>query len=93
MNEFVRSHDLAKVDFEKRTIIDLYRADILKYGGRSKHKILCVFNAIPGVLASHEWQFSPGGVRKVITSVSWGAIDFPNTTIRSRESNNIASSI
>ncbi len=64
VNEFVRSHDLAKVDFEKRTIIDLYRADILKYGGRSKHKILGVFNAIPGALASHGWQFSPGAVRQ-----------------------------
>ena len=64
VNEFIRSHDLAKVDFEKRTIIDLYRADILKYGGRSKHKILGVFNAIPGALASREWQFSPGAVRQ-----------------------------
>lgn len=61
---FVRSHDLAKVDFEKRTIIDFYRADILKYGGRSKHKILGVFNAIPGALASHGWQFPPGAVRQ-----------------------------
>lgn len=64
VNEFVRSHDLAKVDFEKRTIIDLYRADILKYGGRSKHKILGAFNAIPGALSRHEWQFSPGAVRQ-----------------------------
>ena len=30
---------------------------------------------------------------KVITSVSWCAIDFPDTTTRSRESSNIASSI
>lgn len=64
VNEFVRSHDLVKVDFEKRTIIDLYRADILKYGGRSKYKILGVFNAIPGALSRHEWQFSPGAVRQ-----------------------------
>ena len=34
-----------------------------------------------------------GGVRKVITSVSWCAIDFPDTTTRSTESSNIASSI
>ena len=64
VNEFVRSHDLAKVDFEKRIIIDLYRADILKYGGRSKHKILGAFNAIPGALSRHEWQFSPGAVKQ-----------------------------
>ena len=30
---------------------------------------------------------------KVITSVSWGVIDFPDTTTRSRESSNTASSI
>lgn len=64
VNEFVRSHDLAKVDFEKRMIIDLYRADILKYGGRSKHKILGAFNAIPGALSRHEWEFSPGAVKQ-----------------------------
>ena len=63
VNEFVRSHDLEKVDFEKRTIIELYRGDILKYGGRSKHKILGVFNAIPGSLTRHEWRFSPGAVK------------------------------
>ena len=34
-----------------------------------------------------------GGVWKVITSVSWCAVDFPDTTTRSRESSNIASSI
>ena len=64
VKEFVRSHDLAKVDFEKRTIIDLYRADILKYGGRSKHKILGCFNAIPGALSRHEWRFAPGAVQQ-----------------------------
>ena len=55
VNEFVRSHDLAKVDFEKRSIIDLYRAVILKYGGRSGDKILGVFNAIRGALGGHGW--------------------------------------
>ena len=34
-----------------------------------------------------------GGVRVVITSVSWCATVFPDTTTRSRESSNIASSI
>lgn len=63
VNEFVKSRDLAKVDFEKRNIIELYRADILKHGGRSKHKILATFNAIPGALARHEARFSPGAVQ------------------------------
>ena len=63
VTEFVDSHDLKKVDFEKRNIIDLYRGDILKHGGVSKHRILGVFNAIPGALSRHEWRFSPGAVK------------------------------
>ena len=63
VREFVESHDLRKVDFEKRNIISLYRADILKHGGVSKHRILGVFNAIPGSLSRHEWRFAPGEVR------------------------------
>ena len=62
VQEFVKTHELRKVDFEKRSIIDLYRGDILKHGGVSKHRILGVFNAIPGALARHEWRFSPGAV-------------------------------
>jgi len=64
VSEFVRTHDLSRVDFEKRAIIDLYRADILKYGGRSKHRILGAFDAIPGSLSRHEWRFSPSVVQK-----------------------------
>lgn len=77
VNEFVRSHDLARVDFEKRNIIDLYRADILKHGGRSKHRILATFNAIPGTLSRHETRFSPGavqagaGMREFDTTFEW----------------------
>ena len=61
---FADTHDLRRVDVEKRDIIELYRADILKHGGASKNKILSVFNAIPGALSRHEWRFSPGEVKK-----------------------------
>ena len=61
---FASTHDLRRVDAEKRDILTLYRADILKHGGASKHKILAVFNAIPGALSRHEWRFSPGNVKK-----------------------------
>ena len=64
VQEFIKTHDLRKVDFEKRSIINLYRGDILKHGGVSKHRILGVFNAIPSALARHEWRFSPGGVKR-----------------------------
>ena len=77
VEEFLRSRDLQKVDRVKRDILDLYRADILKHGGRSKHKILSVFNAIPGQLSRHERRFSPGevergaGMRSFETSFEW----------------------
>lgn len=77
VGEFIRSHDLKKVDFEKRSILDLYRGDILKHGGASKHRILSVFNAIPGALSRQEWRFSPGavtpgyGMREFDASFEW----------------------
>lgn len=77
VQEFVKTHDLGMVDFEKRNIIELYRGDILKHGGVSKHRILGVFNAIPGALSRHEWRFSPGavtpglGMREFDASFEW----------------------
>ena len=55
--EFVRSHDLGEVDAVKRDILALYRADIHKYGGALRHKILALFNAIPSELSRHEKVF------------------------------------
>jgi len=63
VRKFVETHDLARVDVEKRDILELYRADIMKFGGSSKHKILAVFNSIPGQLQKHERTFSPGAVK------------------------------
>ena len=64
VKKFVATHDLSAVDAEKRDILDLYRADIMKFGGASKYKILAIFNAIPGELQNHERRFSPGEVKK-----------------------------
>jgi predicted AAA+ superfamily ATPase len=62
--EFASTHDLKRVDIEKRDIISLYRSDILKHGEAAKHKILAVFNSIPNAVSRHEWYFSPGAIRK-----------------------------
>ena len=64
VKKFVATHDLRAVDAEKRDILELYRADIMKFGGASRHKILAIFNAIPGELQHHAKVFSPGAVRK-----------------------------
>lgn len=66
VGEFVASHDLGKVDLIKRDILALYRADIHKYGGALRHKILALFNAIPAELSRHEKKF-------VLADVSDGA--------------------
>ena len=37
---------------------------ILPHEGAAKHRILAVFNSVPGALSKHEWRFSPGAVKK-----------------------------
>jgi len=77
VERFVSSHDMKAVDMEKRDILNLYRGDIFKFGGASKHKILAVFNNIPSSLSRHEWRFSPGvvkvgsGMRSYEASFEW----------------------
>ena len=61
---FVDGKDLAGAETAKRDILMLYRNDIMKFGGASKHTILSVFNALPGALSRHEWRFRPGEIRK-----------------------------
>ena len=57
VEEFVATHDLGRVDLIKRDILALYRADIHKYGGALRHRILALFNAIPSELSRHEKKF------------------------------------
>ena len=54
---FAETHDLGEVDAVKREILTLYRNDIHKYAGALRHKVLAVFNRIPGELARHEKKF------------------------------------
>ena len=61
---FVNGKDLAGAEAAKRDILTLYRSDIMKFGGASKHTILSVFNALPSALSRHEWRFRPGEIRK-----------------------------
>ena len=61
---FIDGQDLAGAERAKRDILTLYRSDIMKFGGVSKHTILSVFNALPGALSRHEWRFHPNELRK-----------------------------
>ena len=64
VSAFAESRNLQAADAEKRDILELYRADIFKFGGAAKHRILSVFNGIPGALSRHDRRFSPGAVKK-----------------------------
>ena len=62
--EFASSRDLDAVDAVKRDVLALYRADIHKYGGHLRHKVLSVFNGIPAQLSRHEKRFVLSDVRE-----------------------------
>ena len=64
VEKFVATRDLAAVDYVKRDILELYRADIAKFGGVLKHKALAVFNAIPSQLSKHEKRVTLNDFRK-----------------------------
>lgn len=55
---FVETHDLAKVEFEKRNIISLYRDDIHKFAGALRLKVASIFSEIPAQLSKHEKRFA-----------------------------------
>ncbi len=46
--------DFDKVDLEKRDILVLYRSDIMKINFNYKHKVLSIFDQMPGLLSKHE---------------------------------------
>jgi len=58
VDTFVTTHDLHKVEFEKRNILSLYRADIHKFAGALKEKVVSIFSEIPAQLSKHEKKFS-----------------------------------
>lgn len=57
VSAFVSTHDLKAVESEKRDILELYRADIGKFAGGMRHKVLSLWDEIPGQLSRHERKF------------------------------------
>ena len=58
VQEYSISRDFEKVDFIKRTILKLYRADIRKYTGELNLKVEKIFDMIPSQLQKHEKKFN-----------------------------------
>lgn len=61
---FADTHDLAKVEFEKRNILNLYRDDIHKFAGASRQKVAAIFSEIPAQLSKHEKKFAASSLKE-----------------------------
>jgi predicted AAA+ superfamily ATPase len=57
INEYLETHDFARVDKVKRNIIKLYRNDIQKYARSYEAKVTNIFDMIPSQLQRHEKKF------------------------------------
>ena len=61
---FAETHDLAKVEFEKRNILSLYRDDIHKFAGAMRQKVAAIFSEIPAQLYKHEEKFAASSLKE-----------------------------
>ena len=64
VNAWVETHDFAKVDEQKRNILQLYAHDIGKYGVGNTTRVKAIFDAIPGQLQKHEKKFTLSSLGK-----------------------------
>lgn len=55
---YIDHEDFGQSDQAKRRILNLYREDIMKFGGDDASRAAAVFNAVPGQLAKHEKKFT-----------------------------------
>ena len=61
---FAETHSVAKVEFEKRNILALYRDDIHKFAGAQRQKVASIFGEIPAQLSKHEKKFAVSSVKE-----------------------------
>lgn len=62
--EYVQTRNFGRVDAVKRDILTLYRNDIAKHAGRSRHRVAAVFDGIPGQLSKREKRFTLASLSK-----------------------------
>lgn len=55
---YLETNDFSQADRAKRRILNLYREDIMKFGGEDASRATAVFDAVPGQLAKHEKKFT-----------------------------------
>lgn len=64
VEKYINTKDFKEVDTIKRDIINLYKEDIVKYGGEDINKIQSIFEEIPSQLQKHEKRFTFNSVDK-----------------------------
>lgn len=64
VDDFTRHRDFAHADRVKRTILDLYRADIAKHAVGYETRVRSIFEEIPSQLQKHEKKFRLSSLRK-----------------------------
>lgn len=62
--EYVSTHDFESVDRIKRSILELYRADIVKHAAGYEMKVTQIFDDIPSQLQKHEKKFKFSSLSK-----------------------------
>ena len=63
VQEYVISHDIAKVVEIQKDILSLYRQDIAKYSEKDREKISAIFDNIPSQLDSKNRRFKINSIR------------------------------
>lgn len=64
VEKYVKTKNFKEVDLVKRDILNLYKADILKYGGDDATKVQSIFEEIPSQLQKHEKRFTFNALKK-----------------------------
>ena len=58
IEKYIITKDFKEVDLIKRDILNLYKEDIVKYGGDDKNRVQSIFEEIPSQLQKHEKRFT-----------------------------------
>lgn len=64
VKEYTETKDFDRVDAIKRDILNLYRADIVKYADGYERKVESIFDEIPAQLQKHEKKFQLSSLSK-----------------------------
>ena len=64
VEKYVKTKSFKEVDLVKRDILNLYKSDILKYGGDDAIKVQSIFEEIPSQLQKHEKRFTFSALKK-----------------------------